>query len=237
MEPGIPMTLSSTVLPLAAYAVAFQTILYVALPRRLRVLLAPVVTGVTGAAVTLAAAIIFGGHRLGLGAADPGQVVFWGVATVAATAMLGLVMMGPRFRSALADPRLAALSRPQAAFQILVRIPVFTALIEEAFFRGLLHAALVALYPIEVAMILGAGLFGLWHIGPGIDQAGSAGPRRTATHTALTVILTSAAGLFLVWLRVETGSIWAPAAVHAGLNMTLAVFARFAASRSTTPIT
>jgi membrane protease YdiL (CAAX protease family) len=51
------------------------------------------------------------------------------------------------------------------------------------------------------------------------------------------VILTSAAGLFLVWLRVETGSIWAPAAVHAGLNMTLAVFARFAASRSTTPVT
>ena len=36
-------------------------------------------------------------------------------------------------------------------------------------------------------------------------------------------------GAGLVWLRMETGSIWAPLAVHAGLNMTMAVFARTAA--------
>ena len=43
-----------------------------------------------------------------------------------------------------------------------------------------------------------------------------------------TVVATTAAGAFLVWLRVETGSIWVPVAVHAGVNMTLAIFARLA---------
>jgi membrane protease YdiL (CAAX protease family) len=45
----------------------------------------------------------------------------------------------------------------------------------------------------------------------------------------ITVIATTIAGAALVWLRLETGSIWAPVAVHAGMNMTLAVFARVAA--------
>jgi membrane protease YdiL (CAAX protease family) len=44
----------------------------------------------------------------------------------------------------------------------------------------------------------------------------------------VTVVATTAAGAFLVWLRVETGSIWVPVAVHAGVNMTLAIFARLA---------
>jgi membrane protease YdiL (CAAX protease family) len=225
------MTLSSAVLPLAAYAIVFQNVVYIALPRRMRVRVAPVLTGVTGAILTLVAAVVFGPARVGLGGSDPGEILFWAVAALAGAVALGSVMLRS-FRPALADPRLGAQTRGQAAFQILVRIPVFTALIEEAFFRGLLHAALTALYPTSVAMALGAGLFGLWHIGPGIDQAGTAGGRRTAIHTAITVVVTTAAGLFLVWLRVETGSIWAPVAVHAALNMTMALFARIAAKPS-----
>jgi membrane protease YdiL (CAAX protease family) len=147
--------------------------------------------------------------------------------------------VGPPSRSQLADPRLASLDRVDAVGQILIRIPIFTALIEEAVFRGVLHAALMALYPAEVAIWLGAGLFGLWHIGPGVDQAraGDKTIRASAGHTALTVIVTTAAGAFLVWLRIETGSIWAPVAVHAAMNMTLAFFSRLAAQRRTQPVT
>jgi hypothetical protein len=36
----------------------------------------------------------------------------------------------------------------------------------------------------------------------------------------------------LVWLRIESGSIWVPVVVHAGINMTMAVFARLASSAS-----
>lgn len=228
------MTLAATVAPLAAYALIFQTLLYISLPARMRTRVAPLVTGITGAALSIGAGIIFGFHRVGLVGGEPMTTLAWGVATVIAFSIIGFSMMSrDDLRDQLADPRLAALSNREAFGQIFVRIPVFTALIEEAFFRGVLHAALIALYPVEIAVWLGAGLFGLWHIGPGVDQAlaGDKSIRGSAVHTAVTVVAMTAAGAFQVWLRIETGSIWAPVAVHAALNMTMAIFARAAARR------
>lgn len=229
------MTLAAVVAPLAVYAILFQTALYVTLPMRLRTRVAPWVTGVVGAGVTLVAGGLFGFHRIGLVGGDPWVAVAWGAATVAVMTLASLVILRrPDGLELLADPRLGALSDREYAVQVLVRIPVFTALIEEAFFRGVLHAALAALYPIEVAVWLGAGLFGLWHIGPGLDQAqaGSKGTPAGVLHTLATIVATTMAGLFLVWLRLETGSIWASVAVHAAINMTMAVFARFASRAS-----
>lgn len=229
------MTLAATVAPLAAYALVFQTLLYVSLPARLRTRVAPVVTGLVGAALTVAAGLLFGFHNVGLVGGSVGTPLAWGLAAVVVTASIGLVMMSrDDWMGQLADPRLAVLSSREAFGQIFVRIPIFTALIEEAFFRGVLHAALMALYPAEVAIWLGAGLFGLWHIGPGVDQARAGEKSWTAStaHTLVTVIAMTAAGAFLVWLRIETGSIWAPVAIHAGINMTMAIFSRTAARRS-----
>jgi membrane protease YdiL (CAAX protease family) len=229
------MTLAATVAPLAAYAVVFQTILYVSLPVRLRTRVAPLVTGLVGAGISLGAGLLFGFEQIGLLGGQALTTVAWGLGAVILVSMVGMVMLSrDELRPQLADPRLAALSRRETFTQVFVRIPVFTALIEEAFFRGVLHAALMALYPTEVAVFLGAGLFGLWHIGPGLDQAraGERSRRAGAWHTVVTVVATTVAGLFLVWLRMKTGSIWAPAAVHAAINMTLALFSR-AAARST----
>jgi len=226
------MTLNAAVAPLAVYAVVFQTVLYISLPARLRTRIAPVVTGVFGAALSLGAGFVFGFEEIGFTGGSFTTVVAWGAATVLLICVIGGIMLRRAdLRTQLADPRLAALRPVEAFGQIFVRIPVFTALIEEAFFRGVLHAALMALYPVEVAIWLGAGLFGLWHIGPAVDQAraGDKSMRASAAHTAVTVVATTAAGVFLVWLRIETGSIWAPVAVHAAMNMTLAVFARTAA--------
>jgi uncharacterized protein len=229
------MTLAASVAPLAAYALVFQTLLYVSLPARLRTRVAPVVTGLVGAGLTLAAGLLFGFHNVGLVGGAASTPLAWGVAAVSVTALIGMVMMSrDDLRDQLADPRLAVLSNREAFGQIFVRIPVFTALIEEAVFRGVLHAALMALYPAEVAIWLGAGLFGLWHIGPGVDQARAGEKSWTAStaHTVVTVIAMTAAGAFLVWLRIETGSIWAPVAIHAGINMTMAIFSRAAARRA-----
>lgn len=226
------MTLSAAVAPLAAYAVVFQTVLYISLPVRLRTRIAPLVTGLIGAVVSLGAGLVFGFESIGLVGGDPISVLVWGLATVLAVASIGVTMLSrDDLREELADPRLASLDRREAFGQIFVRIPVFTALIEEAFFRGVLHAALMAIYPVEVAIWMGAGLFGLWHIGPAVDQARASAksPRASAVHTAATVVVMTAAGVFLVWLRIETGSIWAPVAVHAATNMTMALFARRAA--------
>jgi len=193
---------------------------------------APMVTGTVGAVLTIAAGLIFGFDTIGLGAVEPSVVVGWAVLTFAITSMIGAFMLTrPDLRPQLADPRLAILGRRQAFTQIFVRIPVMTALIEEAFFRGVLHGALIALYPPSVALWGGAALFGLWHIGPALDQAHAAdrGSHAGAIHVVITVVTTAVAGAALVWLRMETGSIWAGVAVHAGVNMTMALFARFAA--------
>lgn len=225
------MTLTAVVAPLAAYAALFQTAVYLSLPTRLRMLWAPVVTGGVGALLTVSAGILFGFDEVGLVAFDPASAVSWGLAAVVVASLAGGIMISrPSLRTELADPRLVSLSRRQMAGQVFVRIPLFTALIEEAFFRGVLHAALAAIYPSQIALWLGAGLFGLWHIGPGMDQAEAADKSRAARarHTVATVLATTLAGAFLVWLRIETGSIWAPFAVHAGINMTMAAFARLA---------
>lgn len=228
------MTLSAVVAPLAAYAVIFQTLIYLSLPARLRMRVAPLVTGLVGAGLSLGAALIFGFEEIGLVGGETLTAVAWGVAAVILVTVIGIVMLSrDDLANKLTDPRLASLSSGDAFTTIFVRIPVFTALIEEAFFRGVLHAALMALYPVDMAIWIGAGLFGLWHIGPGVDkaQAGENRPRTGALHTALTVVATTVAGAFLVWLRIETGSIWAPTAVHAAINMTMAVFARVAIHR------
>lgn len=228
------MTLTAVVAPLAAYAVVFQTLLYISLPARLRTRVAPLITGLIGAVVAVAAGLVFGFARVGLVGGDPARALVWGLGTVVLMTAAGLVMYSREdLRVQLADSRLGSFGRLGAFAQIFVRIPVFTALIEEAVFRGVLHAALMALYPTEVAIWLGAGLFGVWHIGPGVDQAraGDKSISASALHTAVTVVVMTVAGAFLVWLRIETGSIWAPVAVHAATNMTMAVFARSAASR------
>lgn len=228
------MTLVASLPPLAAYAIGFQTLVYLALPRHLRFAWAPLVTGFMGAVVTAVAGVTFGFDTVGLGVTDPATIVAWGLAATFTTALVGWFMLNSTaLRPTLADPRIGSLDRRQAAQQILIRIPIMTAFIEEAFFRGVLHAALMAFYTPEVALWAGAGMFGLWHIGPGIDQSQQNGHRKmmATAGTAVTVVATTLAGAGLVWLRMETGSIWASVAVHASLNMTMAWFSRVA-SRS-----
>jgi hypothetical protein len=231
--------LLTTAIPLVIYAVGFQTLVYLLLPDRFRPTWAPLVTSAVGTAVVVVAAIWFGPDTIGLADPDGGLLAAWGSGTVLTMSSVGLVMMArPDLRGHLADPRIAAMSARKAAAQILVRIPVLTVLIEEAVFRGVLHAALIALYPEPVALWGGALLFGLWHIGPGLDQARSVDRRSLAgmAHVLVTIIATTVAGAGLVWLRIETGSIWVPVVVHAGLNMTMAVFARLAARPQMRPV-
>jgi membrane protease YdiL (CAAX protease family) len=225
------MSLLTTAIPLVIYAVGFQTLVYLLLPLRFRPTWAPVVTSAVGTVMVVVAAVWFGSDTVGLADPDGGLLASWGSATLASMISVGAVMMSrPALRGHLADPRMGAMSARRAAAHILVRIPLVTVVIEEAVFRGVLHAALIAIYPEPVAIWGGAMLFGLWHIGPGLDQAHAVDRRKMArlVHVVITVVATTAAGAFLVWLRVETGSIWVPVAVHAGVNMTLAIFARLA---------
>lgn len=229
------MTLASTAGFLAIYALVFQTLAYLVLPRRFRASWLPIVTGIAGSVLTLLLLQLFHPHMLGFGAPNALAVTTWGIgAIVMSGAIGGAMIVRPGTRRILADPRVARLSRKALAGQILFRIPVMTALIEEAIFRGALFAALNAVYSPGVALTVSASLFGAWHVAPGISQAHANDfiTRKGLAHVLITVTAMTAAGLFLGWLRMQTGSIWAPFAVHASVNMTLALFARMAASPS-----
>lgn len=227
------MTFVAAVGPLVAYAATFQTIIFFILPSRLRTAWAPVTIGSVGAGVTVTAGALFGFERIGLGTPEPGLVVIWAIATFACVSLVATTMLfSSRLRPRLADPRITGMGRRQAVVHFAFRIPILTALIEEAFFRGVLHAALTSAYSTPVAVVVGAGLFGIWHLGPALFQAEANryNTRSTAIHILITIAVTTVAGLGFVALRIATGSIWIPAVVHAILNVTMAVFARIAAS-------
>jgi membrane protease YdiL (CAAX protease family) len=179
-----------------------------------------------------AAGYLLGFDDIGLTGGSPRIALIAAVTTALLASFAGtLILRRQEWCSSLVDLRVADLSRPEAGFHILVRIPIFTALVEEAFFRGVLYAVLMALYPGSVAFGAGAVLFGLWHVAPALDQARANGSHRArmVVHVAETVVATTIAGAVLIWLREQTGSIWAPFAVHAALNMTAAVYSRLAA--------
>lgn len=224
------MTFAAAVGPLVLYAATFQTIVFFLLPTRIRAGWAPVTIGLVGAGLTLTAGAVFGFETIGLGHPDPATILIWAVVTLVVVPFIGMTMLSSdRLRPSLADPRIARLRRRGAVFQIAFRIPILTALIEEAFFRGVLHAALTAVYSTPVAVLIGGGLFGLWHLGPALEQADSHfGDNSTTVHVLLTIALTTLAGLGFVALRIETGSIWVPVVVHALINITMALFARLA---------
>lgn len=139
-----------------------------------------------------------------------GAVIGLGAAA-AAWALLGI----ERGRSLLRDKRLAGIHGWRAAYQVLVRIPVGTALVEEVVFRGVLLGAWIHLGSSQ-AVIASSIAFGLWHIVPTVILARTNRLRLAVVPAG--VVLTTGVGVFFGWLRVETGSLASPFLVHALFN-------------------
>ncbi|MFL5883200.1 MAG: CPBP family intramembrane glutamic endopeptidase [Actinomycetota bacterium] len=165
------------------------------------------------------------GLRVGLAAAAP----------VAAVVALGAAM--PATRRWFLDKRATAGGAGHALYHTLVRIPLGTAVAEEAIFRGALLGLLLQRHSRVRASVVSSALFGLCHVLPTLDTlAGSpAGPAvggdpvRTGGAVLASVVVTAAAGLGFSWLRFRGDSVVAPAVVHAALNSSACVAARLAA--------
>lgn len=141
-------------------------------------------------------------------------------AFVAAPLFIALVL--PRAARRIADRRVEGLAGGSLAYQVLVRVPVGTALVEELAFRGVLYGLLAGSSTGAAAVLGSAVVFGLWHIVPTINlmEANRPGaPRRALLATiAGAVVVTAAAGALLAVLRDTRGSIWMPVALHASAN-------------------
>ncbi|MBY5162949.1 CPBP family intramembrane glutamic endopeptidase [Salsipaludibacter albus] len=191
-------------------------------PPRLR---EPVVSiGVTAAAVA-------GGVWL-FSSVDPTRGLAAAVPWTLATAglCLGVVAVSrvvPTVAGWLTDQRMAAMGSSEFLVHTLVRIPMFTALTEEVLFRGVVWALLARMGGDVVALVGSSVAFGFGHVVVARDQARREG-HDELRWIAVTVVATGLAGLFLGWLRLRTGGIWAPVGVHAAVNMVLAFGARIA---------
>lgn len=118
---------------------------------------------------------------------------------------------------------------------ILVVIPLWTVIIEELIFRGLLLALFSRIYSKRIAMVLSAILFGLWHVFSAyfINISGAGLPFETPKTLIIlgVVIATSLAGWLLAWLRLKSDSLVVPILVHWSINSTAVIMAYLAWAR------
>jgi uncharacterized protein len=171
------------------------------------------------------------GTRLGLRFAIP-------ISAAAATAAVV-----PASRRVLSDERITAISRREATFETLVRIPIETALAEEVIFRGVLLGLALRTRSPRAAVLSNALLFGLWHVmptwqatashrGDGEERDGVYRPKTRFATVGVTA-LTSVAGGMLAWMRLYSGSVMTPVVAHAALNIAAFAGVHTASIRST----
>jgi membrane protease YdiL (CAAX protease family) len=182
-----------------------------------------------GTAVGIGAATGLTTDEMGLSSrkAGPGLVCGAVVAAPVAAAIVGAANI-PHAHRLFADERAGALSRRDAAFEILVRIPFETGLAEEVLFRGVHLGLTRRLHATPWAVTRTSVAFGLWHVLPAFASlrrtaAGAAladSPARRASAVAATVAATALAGAFFAALRLRSGSVLAPVIVHTVLNAT-----------------
>jgi uncharacterized protein len=195
--------------------------------------------------LTLAGALALASRGLGLGAESlglsgspvRGAIVGAGAGAVAASPLF-LCAASPRCAIRIADARVAGLHGGRLLYEVLVRIPFGTALVEEWAFRGVLLAAWGEPEEIRAALVSSA-VFGLWHITPTVTlvrvNKPDAGRPARVLAVAGAVAGTAAGGLFLARLRTRTRTIASPLALHAAVNGLATIAAALAHRRVREP--
>lgn len=185
-------------------------------------------TGLALLAVVLVSGVGF--DELGLApSALAGGVAAGAAGGLLVLGVLGVVAVTPG-RRLLADERMAGVGGSGTVYRCLVRIPCGTVVLEELAFRGVLLALVARSTSVGAAVAVSSLLFGLWHILPTLPTldanglARSAGARVAAVSGA--VLFTAVVGVAFCWLRYRTGSLVAPAVIHASANggATIAAF-------------
>ena len=140
------------------------------------------------------------------------------------TAAVLVAALVPASREVLGDDRFNGVAALEMLYEVLVRIPLLTALGEEFAFRGVLLGLLLVRYSPLRAAVISSALFGLWHVLPGIEALetttvteATAGIMGVAS-VAGQVLVTGLAGMVFAWLRLRSRSLVAPVLAHWGIN-------------------
>jgi membrane protease YdiL (CAAX protease family) len=119
---------------------------------------------------------------------------------------------------------------------IFITLPIYTVLIEELLFRGIIPAMFGRNMSVTLAYVASSVLFGLWHILPSLTMKSVSLFGGTLLVPRLAVIASSVvapflAGLVLSWLAFRSKSLIAPILVHWTINAVGMVFAAIAWGR------
>jgi uncharacterized protein len=170
----------------------------------------------------------------GLGGAGLAEGARWLPVLVGLTALgyLGAVLL-PATRRLFLDRRAEDARPATAAYQVLVRIPLGTVVLEEVAFRGVLYGLLSHLSGTAWATTVSSVLFGLWHIPPSRDlpRLNTVAARMPAALLVpAAVLVTALAGVLLCEVRRRSGGLLAPIALHWAINA-FAYLTAFAVTR------
>lgn len=186
-------------------------------------------TGVIGSVI-----IVWIGYRAGVTLSDIGlgpnswiRGLIWSAGCIALVTSVYVIGGSMTFtRRFLADDR-AVLGPRTLAYKVLVNVPLGTVLFEELAFRGVGLALLAQWFPIWQAVLYSSLLFGLWHILPSLvmhdanaavgDLLGQ-GIWGRLQSVVLTVLGTAVAGAVFCLLRIQSGSLLPPMALHWAIN-------------------
>ena len=179
---------------------------------------------VTTGLVAAAARSGLGAADLGLAAADQGvgALVSLAIVLVVVSAVVAAGRV-PRLLRLFEDSRRVDLTGRVVARQVLLDVPLGTVLVEEVAFRGVVLGLLLGQLGSGGALAVSSLLFGIWHVPAALEmhEANSAGPAdaRGRRRTVLaTVAFTAVAGSVFAALRLLTGSLLPPAALHWSAN-------------------
>lgn len=143
---------------------------------------------------------------------------------IALALVLGALL--PPFRGLYDDARVGDVSARGMAYQVLVRIPFGTVVMEEVAFRGVLLGMLLRRTSTARAVAGSSALFGLWHVLPAIGIEGTnpvlgdvfTGTAGAVLAVVLAVVGTALAGVVFCVVRLAGRHLLAPVMMHLGTN-------------------
>lgn len=183
-----------------------------------------------GSVVLLAIGLLDGNSftDMGLGAHFLVRGLVWAAVSIG---LITAVYLGGsifrRTREAFHNEEMGRLSPGKLMFQALIEVPFGTVVLEEIAFRAVLFSMLVRRYGLVWGLVIGALLFGLWHIlpsmgsheaNPALGKMVGTGLRGSILAVALSVLTTAGAGILFSLLRVASGSVLAPMGFHWATN-------------------
>jgi len=165
---------------------------------------------------------------MGMEASKLPSGIKWGLkASIPIVAVVAAGIAIPVTRQFFADEQIIGASGSDVLFEVLIKIPIGTALAEETLFRGALLGIFERRRSRRVADALSGLMYGLWHVLPTISQldtnpagnvVGSSNLAKAGVVGGI-VLLTAAAGYGFALLRDKSESVAAPVIAHTALNV------------------